>query len=488
MRKNLLESFDKIYILDLHGNSKKKETCPDGSIDQNVFDIMQGVSINIFIKTGKKKKNELGKVYHFDLYGKRNFKYDFLSSNLKELNWKILNLDSPYYFFVPKNFDLQAKYEEGFQVEKLFSNYNSGIQTKCDEISIHFTDNTLRKTVLDFQNLQTEILKSIYNFKSDSSGWNFENASTDLRNNPITYTPINFRPFDIRQTIHTGKSSGFIGRPRASTMNHFINKENIGLLICRQAITEKFGYFITDKICDINFTGSAGQYGAGLLFPLYIYPENIQQQTLDNSVSRIPNLNPEIIKKIAENLNISFTNEKETTSNICFTNNESRPEFQLSFAPIDLLDYIYAILHSPHYRETYKEFLKIDFPRIPTPSDPTEFTKLVKLGGELRQIHLLESSIIENYITTYPEDGDNIVTKVLYKNGNVFINETQFFSGVPEVTWNFYVGGYQPAQKWLKDRKDRELNFDDIFHYQKIIVALTETDRIMKEIDKILKL
>lgn len=153
--------------------------------------------------------------------------------------------------------------------------------------------------------------------------------------------------------------------------------------------------------------------------------------------------------------------------------------------PLDIFDYIYAVLHSPSYREKYKEFLKIDFPRVPYPTDADKFWKLVALGKELREIHLLESPKVEEYITGYPEDGDNIVGKPTYKNGSVYINETQYFSNVPEVAWNFYIGGYQPAQKWLKDRKDRELSYDDILHYQKIIVALTETARIMGEIDEI---
>jgi hypothetical protein len=210
------------------------------------------------------------------------------------------------------------------------------------------------------------------------------------------------------------------------------------------------------------------------------------QQTLDDNKARTPNLNSDIIKQIADGLGMTFTNEKETESNVCFANSdEVRPEFKQSFAPIDILDYIYAVLHSPTYREKYKEFLKIDFPRVPVPTDADQFWKLVNLGSELRQIHLLESPIVEKYITQYPEDGDNIVTKPVYKNGNVYINEDQYFANVPEVAWNFYIGGYQPAQKWLKDRKGRELNYDDILHYQKMVVALNETDRIMKEIDKI---
>ena len=221
-------------------------------------------------------------------------------------------------------------------------------------------------------------------------------------------------------------------------------------------------------------------------FPLYIYPETNTQQNLLETPERTPNLNHEIIKEIEKSLGLSFVPEKEIESNDCFANSaEVRPEYRFTFAPIDVLDYIYAVLHSPNYREKYKEFLKIDFPRVPYPKDAKTFWQLVQLGGEIRQIHLLESPIVEKYITQYPEDGDNIVRKPRYKDGNVYINEAQCFANVPELAWNFYIGGYQPAQKWLKDRKGRELSYEDILHYQKIIVALSETDRIMKEIDSI---
>jgi hypothetical protein len=222
------------------------------------------------------------------------------------------------------------------------------------------------------------------------------------------------------------------------------------------------------------------------------------QKTINPSTKRTPNLNLEIVNQIAEKLSLTFTNEKEIPAEgeVCFINSpEVRPEFRLTFAPIDILDYIYAVLHSPTYRKKYKEFLKIDFPRVPYPEDSTTFWKLVKLGGELRQIHLLECSVVEKFITKYPVDGNNMVGKIHFENNRVFINYDksspsgieglQYFDNVPQIAWEFYIGGYQPAQKWLKDRKGRELNFEDILHYQKIIVALTETDRIMKEIDKI---
>ncbi len=471
MRKHLLETFDKIYILDLHGNAKKKEVCPDGSPDQNVFDIMQGVSINIFVKTAKKKKTELGEVYHFDLQGKRNRKYETLNnSTISEIKWEKLVYSQPYYFFVPKDFELIKNYEKGFKVNEVLNSNSNGIETKCDALAIQFSNQKLQTVINDFENETVDILKSKYKEKQDSSGWTFARAKDSILNDTFKQVKINYRPFDVRETIITKNSGGFIGRSRFEVMQHLL-QPNIGLIIPRQTTQDYRHNFITDKIIEGNFTASAKLFGTGCLFPLYLYPESNGQQTIEQTEERTPNLKAEIVNQIANKLGLTFTNEKETTEN--------------TFAPIDILDYIYAVLHSPTYREKYKEFLKIDFPRVPYPKDQDTFWQLVKLGGEIRQIHLLKSPTVEQYITQYPIDGDNVVGKTKYKDGKVYINDTQYFDNVPQVAWEFYIGGYQPAQKWLKDRKDRKLEFDDILHYQKIIVALSETDKLMKEIDKL---
>jgi len=225
--------------------------------------------------------------------------------------------------------------------------------------------------------------------------------------------------------------------------------------------------FVSKNISDFNLY----YRGGGVVFPLYLNPLNQGQITIDGQTDKNPNFNKEIVEQIATGLGLTFTNEKEQTEN--------------TIAPIDVLDYIYALLHSPTYREKYKAFLKIDFPRVPYPTSVAQFWALVKSGGQLRQLHLLESPEVDHYITTYPEDGDNVVQKTSFDNDKVYINPTQYFGNVPQIAWEFYIGGYQPAQKWLKDRKGRELRFDDILHYQKMIVALTETVRLMTEIDKI---
>ena len=472
MRKHLLESFDKIYILDLHGNSKKKEVCPDGSPDQNVFDIMQGVSINIFVKTGKKKKNELGEILHFDLQGKREFKYDFLNENsIKSFNWNKLEYTFPNYFFVLKDFNQKEEYEKGFNVSALFPLNNIGIVTARDNFTLKNSKIEIQKTIDEFLILDIEASRNKFNLGKDSRDWQVNSALIDLEKHypdKGRFVKVNYRPFDYKWTYYTGKSKGFHSYPRNEVMQHFLKGENLGLIVSKQfGGGSHFICFLTKLINEKSSQPFAPFYN----HPLYLYPKNNEQQSLDGSHGRVPNINPEIVRQISDSLDLTFTNEKEASPN--------------KLAPIDLVDYIYAILHSPSYREKYKEFLKIDFPRVPYPTGTQTFWQLVALGGELRQIHLLESPTVEKYITQYPEDGNNIVTKPIYKDGNVYINESQYFANVPQVAWEFYIGGYQPAQKWLKDRKERELTYEDILHYQKIIVALSETDRIMKEVDKI---
>ncbi len=475
MRKSLIECFDTIYILDLHGNAKKKEVSPDGSKDENVFDIMQGVSINIFVKK-KSKSKKLADVYHYDLYGKRDFKYKFLSdNNLKSVNWNKLDYSEPNYFFVKKDFSLENSYIKGVKVDELLKLNNTGIQTKCDELSIHFDKNSLEKVINDFQSFPEEELKKIYS-KKDSSGWNYKDAIEDLKNNKIYFTELLYRPFDIRHSIFTGKSSGFIGRPRTDTYKHFL-KENYGLITLRlNGENEEFVSLITNKFCE---KGSLprGNYS---IFPLYLYPnEN------SHTNGRAPNLNLEIVKEIETRLGLKFVNEKIEHSPLNIQNS--------TFAPIDILDYIYAVLHSPNYREKYKEFLKIDFPRVPYPDSKT-FWQLVKFGGRLRALHLLEDDSLNDRIIDIQGEGELKITNKLAKKDTVIENDLVTLKlnseisiiNIPLIAWEFYIGGYQPAQKWLKDRCERTLSRSDLKHYNKIINALMKTDGIMKEINKVM--
>jgi predicted helicase len=563
MRWHLLKTYDKIYTIDLHGNSKKKEVCPDGSADQNVFDIMQGVAITLFIKTGKKKTNQLGKVFHYDLFGKRDSKYDFLlGNNLKNISFLELPNKAPNYFMVQKDFKVQDKYDLGFSIVQLFKTNSLGIQTHRDSLSIDSSKKILEVRIKDFfdSNIEDEIIINKYSLKENRE-WkltNQRNGSFDSN----SIVKIDYRPFDTRY-IYFDRM--IVDRLRNNVSKHIVSRDNLCLIVPRQCVSDWRYLFISKNVIESNLTGTAGRFGSGNFFPLYLYPESSksnlfsskpkknkeelaiqlklaeanhkqredffnktvvpffekienptenditlfeehrtsyenvvatleyakeqlqdlekpQTKTEPTETQRKPNLNTKIIAEIAKNLSLEFTNEKENKKG--------------TFAPIDILDYIYAVLHSPTYREKYKEFLKIDFPRVPYPKNEKTFWELVKLGKEIREIHLLESNKVEDYITTYPIVGDDaITTKIAKKDwklfdtkkqlGRIWINETQYFDNIPLVAWEFYIGGYQPAQKWLKDRKTRKLSFEDILHYQKIIVALSETDRIMKEIDKI---
>lgn len=236
-----------------------------------------------------------------------------------------------------------------------------------------------------------------------------ELAYNDIKLNKVSILEINYKVFDKKHRIYTGKTNGLMGRPRFEMMKNIIEKDNVCLCLLRSLVnTSTFSsIFISKSLVDKNLYGFQTS-----LFPLYLYSQTNGQNDLYDQDLRIPNLNPEILNQIAKGLGLTFTPEKETEGEVCFAKSqEVRPEFKQTFAPIDLLDYIYAVLHSPSYREKYKEFLKIDFPRVPYPTDVEFFWKLVALGGELRQLHLLESKTVENYITQYPIDGNNVVDK-----------------------------------------------------------------------------
>lgn len=478
MRWNLLKTYDKIYTIDLHGNTKKKEVSPDGSPDENVFDIMQGVSINILVKTGKKKDLELGRVYHFDLFGKREYKYEFL--NVNSLNTVHFNSFIPFKndFLFKKIDETQfLNYQRGFNPIDLFHINVMGFQTHRDEFCIDDQKDALTERLIQFSNHEFNENELFNKFRIKStSDFDIRKAQTELLKVNIKDEIIEcaYRPFDNKFIFFDRL---IVDRPRKELLIHSKKKDNILLGIGRQGLAVGDIEWCLVTISKNPVDANIFRRGGVNLFPLYLYSENSSQQTTDH-IDRALNLNLTIIDEISEKLNLAFLPDENMVYDLT-------TDVDGSFSPMDLLDYIYAVLHSPTYREKYKEFLKIDFPRVPYPKDKETFWKLVELGGEIRQIHLLENPVINKSITRYPETGDNKIEDIKYKNGKVYINQSQYFENVPETVWDFYIGGYQPAQKWLKDRKNRELSYEDILHYQKIIVALNETDRLMKEIDKI---
>ena len=393
MRHHLLTTFDKIYIVNLHGNSRTKETAPDGSKDENVFNIMQGVSIVFMIKNSSKK--DLGEVYYSEIYGKRTDKFEKL--NQGGCQFEKITVTEPYYFFVPKDFSLQNEYDKCISIVDLFNVNTSGIKTHNDSELISFTP------------FETE-----YNQK------------------------IAYRPFDIRYVDYDLTK---VVRPRYAIMKNML-KPNIALVLKRGFVLDAPCGFVTTYMGDMRFWSCSGMLGADYDFPLYIY---------NDDGTKTVNFNPESLERL--------TAEIGTQS------------------PENILYYIYAVMHRESYLHRYSAFLKVDYPRIPVPTKE-DFNRLVPFGKELVDLHLMVKKLTTS--VTYPAVGSNVVEAIRYKDNKVYINDGQYFGNVPEVAWNCYIGGYQPAQKWLKDRKGRILNFVEIEHYEQIIAILIKTYEIIK--------
>ena len=458
MRWHLLQTFDEIYVLDLHGNSRKKERTPQGGKDQNVFDIQEGVAIFIGIKTpSPEKTQDLAKVYHADLWGLRQEKYDFLNRHsLDSVRWQPLSHHTPYYFFIPKNYDLLEEYERGFALHDLFLVKGTGIITKRDHLTIHQTKEKLWETIQFFLENPEHDVRRILKLPPDVRDWKFEWAKKDLRGpSKNNIQKISYRPFDTRYFYYTGRARGFIGWPVEKISKHMLQGENLALNVARQQKSSNFQHvfchrqiaesaLVSNKTSEISYT-----------MPLYLYDENVGQKS---------NLAPALFSKIQEQV----------------------PQI----TPESLFDYIYAVLHSRPYRQRYGEFLKSDFPRIPFPAAGEFFDTLVEKGKVLRELHLLEGHHFEERVTTYPVLGNQRVEKVFFQketagasHGRVYINSTQYFGNVSQGAWEFYIGGYQPAQQWLKDRKGQQLDFAQVKHYQRIVQALQRTEEVMEEIE-----
>ena len=654
MRWSLLKSFDEIYILNLHGDAKKKETGPDGSKDENVFDIMQGVSINIFVKhngaAGVRAlpRDSLATVHYADVYGLRDAKYAFLDANgVESVKWQTLDLRDPYYFFVPKDFGLQKKYEEGFPIAELMHEQSMGAVSANDDLNVSITEHEQRDKINDLLMLQEDDWRQKTGRKKDSRDWTYATAHADAVEHSESIKKISYRPFDNRFTCYTGKSRGLYSSPQKKIMSHFLHGENLGLCALRICSRDdSLPVFVTDKITDKTILSSKDN---ATVFPLYLYNDNM------GKVEKVPNFDKAIYEKICAAVNgskegyfaagelsrnwfdivdpalilamptidigrprqlidrkavkaafkdfgvienvadgsrvvfpaasagkmlyqsgvdirgmaaafkmlfetsLRAWNEREvpmeghkfhfnvgayrnyinrfsfdgaeyfvrftireigadssvhasTISEVALYKNpegagsDSHPENpedghttpfidnKIAFyftavngvsavTPEDVFNYIYGVLHTPSYREKYKEFLKIDFPRIPYPQSAAEFRRVAEVGEKLVRVHLLKDESVANpFANPYAKfegSGDGLVEKVVFEAGRVYINDGQWFEPVPEEAWNFYIGGYQPAQKWLKDRKGRSLTSEDQLHYRAIIAALMKTSELM---------
>jgi hypothetical protein len=479
MRQSLSRTFDVIYVCDLHGNTKKLEVSPDGSPDKNVFDIMQGVAIIVAAK--RKVSNSTSKevantsINHFDFWGDRKSKYELLwKSEIGSMKWTQAVCEAPNFHFQKTDASGFAAYENLFQLRDLFSPYGdpapAGVSTQ-DQFAISWTRAEAREKVDALLNSNDEnAARRLYRLCSQDQ-WNYERAKKSLSNNDwmSKIVPINYRQFDQRFTVYD--QNVFVHR-RERVSRHFLGHLNFALVTCRQSAVDGWSHaFLTNQFSDDCFLSNRTKE-RGYVFPLYLYPD---EQDLDQT--RRVNFDPKIHKAILAAATGPSRPAKGRAPQGEGVSEEKEPD------EVAIFDYIYGVLHCPAYRETYKEFLKIDFPRVPYPPSPEVFWDVSAKGSELRKLHLMEDAAIGAAPYKFTGAGDTVVGKVKYEAGRVAINETQGFDGVPEIAWNFYIGGYQPAQKWLKDRKGRELSFEDIKHYQKIIKILSETDRIMKTIE-----
>ena len=475
MREELLKYFDTLYIMDLHGNSLLKETTPEGGIDQNVFDIRQGVAIllalrektepDYFSKVYKDRSGvkEMAKVFYYDLWGKREAKYKFLEEvKFREVEWIELQPAQPNYFFAPKDFDLATEYNQGWSVSDIFPINSTGVATHRDNFVTEFDRSELYKKIEDFRNLKItdqQILKT-YDIK-ETSDWKITSKRQSLANDlewRNYFTTCLYRPFEIKYYYH---NSNLVNRPRQEVMRHVLNRENLCLITARgiEVPREYDQIFCSDQII-VNHTLSLKEIN--YLFPLYTYPDTTNEQT-NLFIEKDPNLSQEFLTAIKEKLGYIPTPEK-------------------------IFYYAYAIFHSPTYRQRYAEFLKIDFPRLPLTKNDQLFNHLVTQGEQLVNLHLLKSDEFNQLTTTYEGEGDNQVSQVIYNDQlqRVYINPKKYFANIPKQIWEFKIGGYQVLEKWLKDRKkcDRALSDEDIIHYQKIVIALQQTLTIMTKIDQ----
>jgi predicted helicase len=489
MRAHLLRTFQRLYIVNLHGNARRKERAPNGSPDENLFDIQQGVAILIAIRAPDKFPSAVGKantldesanigdgddnapVWYCDVWGSREAKYDFLrTATLETVAWTPLTPRAPMYLFVPQDTALEAEYLRGWRIPDIFPVHSVGIATARDGLTIHRTPNAVWQTVCEFVALEPEKARERFRLGKDVRDWSVARAQQDLREAGVPnesakarIMPILYRPFDVHYTFYTGRSRGFHCMPRPEVMRHLLAGENVALVVGRAGSAtgdEEWNIvFVAAHPVDLNIF----RRGGGEVYPLYKYPKTKSEQgALLPPAGREANLNAEYLQELAGVLG-----------------HEPAPE--------SVLGYLYAVLHSPTYRARYAEFLKRDFPRVPLPPDKATFDALARLGGALIDLHLLRDPALNTPSCKYPVAGDHCVERVEYdeKAQRVWINAAQYFEPVPPEVWAYRVGGYQVCHKWLDDRKGATLSYDERLTYQKMITALKRTLALQAQIDAV---
>ena len=486
MRQSLMNSFTDIYILNLHGSSRRGEQAPGNIRDENVFDIQQGVAIGLLVK--EQGSTTPATVHYAELWGLCETKYHTLAeSDISMTVWDELKPGSPFYLFVPLPGDLLAEYDKGWKVTKIFPVNGVGMTTARDHMVIDYTPQPLIERATIFRDSEDSNASLCERLNiSQKQGWNITRARQLIQqeeNLGQYIKPVLYRPFDARLIFY---HDSLVWRTVKQVMRHMLAGDNLGFISARSNKSSEMNHFFCSRF--IMETKCGESTTQSCLFPLYLYPISSKEQA-DKSggkqggtqtamvlqTKREPNLNPDFIQTVSDKLGLTFIDD-------------GKGDLEQTFGPEDIFNYAYAISHSPTYRTRYTEFLKIDFPRLPLTSDKGLFKALVEKGAELVALHLMESPALNNLITRYPVAGSNEVDKVSYDENNqrVYINKTQYFEGVPPEVWNFHIGGYQVCQKWLKDRKGRTLTYAELTHYQKVVVVLKETIRLMEEIDELI--
>ncbi len=493
MRRNLMTSFSEIFLLNLHGNVRTRELTPGGDKDDNVFDIQQGVSICILVKHKNFKREAV--IHYADLWGSRQHKYNVLASNhLLHTDWSHIDPTSPFYIFASSDQSNVIEYSRLPAIINVFPVSSNGFKTHRDHFAVAFTSEDMQRRVGELLEpaISDQTLQSTYALR-DNSDWELKNTRELLRQDDRWQKRLvncAYRPFDVRVCLY---GDYLMDRSRIKSMRHLLH-ENMALSVGRQGQAVGGGAWnltlVGDLVADTNLF-----YRGGIQYlPVYLYPDPDQFEDAGDDISeyplshkgRRPNLSKAFVAEMEAKLGLPFQTEGSA-----FTGGDS-PDW---FGPEDIFYYAYAVFHSPTYRERYAEFLKIDYPRLPLISDVLLFETLVKLGAELVSLHLMKSPKLLKRMTTYnvavdDKSLDNVVSETrdfpnyVEKGGQVYINKTQYFEGVPQEIWDFHIGGYQVLHKWLKDRRGRVLSTGDLEHYQQIVVALSETIRIMRAIDE----
>lgn len=463
MRRSLMKTFNEIYILDLHGNSLRKEKCPDGSKDQNVFDIRQGVAIALFIKNRGQSKD--CKIYHSDLWGLRDNKYNWLLSNdLKTTEWKKITPKSEDYFFIPRDEKLLEMYQEFPKITEIFSVNSVGIVTSRDDFVIDVNKDALQRRISMFSDpkLPAALIAEPYKLK-DKTNWKLNTSREKLMNDKDrekSFIKILYRPFDIRWIFY---HDVLVERSRREVMKHMM-KENLGLVTNRQTNLGFRHILCTDSIindCTISTETKERSY----LFPLYLYNDEDQKSLFSRQIGNYE--------------------KKDNISDYVIAS--LKKVFKNQLSPKTIFYYIYTVLYSNTYRSKYNEFLKSDFPRIPFTKNYDLFKKMANLGERLINLHLLQSDELDVPFVKSQGEGNNLVDKLKYdaKENRVYYNPAQYFEGVTKEIWEYQIGGYQVCNKWLKDRKGEMLNAGEIRHYCQVCNAIQKTIEIQKDIDDI---